>query len=108
MTSNLHLDKLFIDPLLYAAALKDEENLVLLYSGTSAGNKSILAWDLKEKITNLESLKAATKLEGKLFGWLGYGLRNKFEKLGKSKPTAVELDDVDDHGRDHRQVGLGR
>jgi len=90
MTSNLH----WVDPLLYAAGLKDEENLVLLYSGTSAGQRSILAWDLQEKITDLDSLKDALGHGEKLFGWVGYGLRNKLERLDSGEPSAIELEDV--------------
>lgn len=88
MTLNLH----WANPLKYAAALKDEENLVLLYSGTAAGSKSFLAWGLQEKITDLEELKNSHK--GKLFGWLGYGLRNQLEDLGQGAQTYIPLDDV--------------
>lgn len=90
MTSNLP----WAEPLLYAAALKGEENIVLLYSGTSAGQRSILAWDLQGKITDLNILKDAVQKGEKLFGWFGYGLRNQLEKLNSSSPTEVKLDDV--------------
>lgn len=81
----------WVEPLRYAAALADEENLVLLYSGTDAGKRSFLAWGLRDTITNLEGLR---KAEGKWFGWLGYGARLQLEDLGSSDETRVPLGDV--------------
>ena len=90
MTSETPWDK----PLRYAASLAGEENLVLLYSGTSVGKRSFLAWGLREKITNLDELKAAEAVGEQWFGWLGYGLRGQMEDLSESPLGEIKLDDL--------------
>lgn len=87
MTSKTH----WVEPLACAAALSDEENLVLLHSGTCAGKRSFLAWGLADTITNLDELKAAS---GKWFGWIGYGARLQLENLGQGAATHIPLDEV--------------
>ena len=87
------------DPRHYAAALKDEENLVFLYSGMAPGRYSILAWELEEKVDSLDSLQAKlstdkTKFNNCWFGFLGYGLRTKFERLTRSRDSYITLPDL--------------
>ncbi len=67
---------------------------MLLYSGTSVGKRSFLAWGLREKITNLDELKAAEAVGEQWFGWLGYGLRGQMEDLSESPLGEIKLDDL--------------
>ena len=89
----------WLEPLAYANALRDEENLVFLHSGSAPGKLSILAWGLAETITDFAELESRlssdkNKFENCWFGYLGYGLRTEFEKLLKSSPSIINLPDM--------------
>lgn len=94
----------WLHPLSIAAQIpKDEESFVLLYSGmqtSHTGRYSLLALKKQEEITGEFS-----KLEEKLtkddnsfnnawFGYLGYGLKNQLEKLGKDTASFINTPDL--------------
>ena len=95
MTAKLN----WADPRSYAAALANEKDLVLLYSGMAPGRYSLLAWDCEEKTESLkEFAQKLTSNKHKFtncwFGFLGYGLRDKFEKLERSRNSYITLPDL--------------
>lgn len=94
MTSNQQWQ----EPIKYAAALKDETHLALLYSGMAPGMFSILAWGLDEECRSLKDFenKISTNLskyENLWIGFFGYGLRTSFEKLTRSADSIITLPD---------------
>lgn len=70
------------------------ENFALLHTGKFvpySDKNSLLLSGEKKIIKEVESLKFE---DGSLFGWIGYGYKNKLEKLPEDKGFFIENDDV--------------
>lgn len=96
---NSFIQENWVDPRDYAAALADEEHVALLYSGMAPGRFSILAWGLDKRVESLDELEKNLsynkgKFEDFWLGYLGYGLRTRFEKLEHSTESLLTLPDL--------------
>ena len=93
----------WLHPISLAASIdEDEESWLLLHSGVNndfSGNYSILALQQKSEVSTLEELEKMlssdkSMLENSWFGYLGYGLKNKLEKLPQDSEFKIDLPDL--------------
>lgn len=84
----------WVSPLLFAAALRNEDEVSFLFFGTSAGKKSVLAWSLESEVNVLDKLENKLNDGEKWFGYFGYGLKNQLEDLPKDSPAHINFPEL--------------
>jgi para-aminobenzoate synthetase component 1 len=90
------------DPISLASSVNGEQNWLFLHSvidNAVTGNYSILALKQKSEVfsfAELEEKLSSDKLmlDNSWFGYLGYGLKNKLEKLAQDIEFKIELPDL--------------